>query len=209
MIHIVTQENRHLFHHALMEMHVQRKAVFIDEMKWSLPAPEGLEIDAFDAEDTTYLIDAATPRAPVKASVRLLPTDRPHLLSEIFPHLCPNGVPRASNVWEVSRFCPAPDTPKGPPRRALLAVMIGAIMETALLFGVEQVTFVASAALAPLALDVGWRAVALGPTLACGRDAVTAIAASIDAEGLRRVRAKNRLAAPLTRFSPGGLPRAA
>lgn len=203
MIHIVNAENRHLFRPALMEMHRQRKAVFIDEMKWGLNAPEGIEIDQYDAEDTTYLIEIAEPHAPVLASVRLLPTDRPHLLGEVFPHLCPQGVPRAPTIWEVSRFCPAPDTPKGAPRRQLLALMIAGIMETALLFGVERVTFVASTPLARIALKVGWRASALGPTARAGRDRVTAIGADIDPEGLRSVRERNGLSTPVTRFTPG------
>lgn len=209
MIYIVTAENRHLYRHALMEMHLQRKRLFVDEMKWALDATTGIEIDAYDAEDATYLIEAAAPRAPVAASVRLLPTHRPHLMSEVFSHLCPNGVPRSERIWEASRFCPAPETPKGEPRRALLAHMIAGIMETALLFGIERVTFVAGAALAPLALKVGWRAEALGPARRCGRERVTAIMAHIDAEGLRDVRARNGLAAPVTRFTAGDVSQAA
>lgn len=208
MIHIITAENRHLFRHALMEMHRQRKALFVDEMKWSLDAPEGLEIDAYDAPDTTYLIEADAPRAPVRASVRLLSTERAHLLSEVFPRLCANGAPRGANIWEASRFCPAPNAPREE-RRQLLALMIAGIMETGLLFGVDQVTFVASAALKPLALAAGWRVEALGPTLCHRRDRITAFAAEIDAAGLKRVRVKHGFDAPLTRFMPGEMRQAA
>ena len=88
MIHIVTAENRHLFRHALMEMHRQRKAVFIDELGWRLNGETGIEIDAYDAEDVIYLIEADAPRSAVTGSARLLPTGRPHLLSEAFADLC-------------------------------------------------------------------------------------------------------------------------
>lgn len=209
MLHIVTAENRHLFRDALMEMHLQRKALFIDQLGWDLEASEGLEIDAYDAEDACYLIEAETPRSSVKASARLLRTDRPHLMSEVFPHLCRDAVPRADNIWEASRFCPHPDTPKGPARRALLALMVGGIMETALLFGVDRISFVASAALSPLVRNVGWRASPLGAPARAGRDRVTAMIAEIDALGLRRVRANNRLSAPITRFAPGDFKQAA
>jgi len=209
MIHIVTAENRHLFRHALMEMHLQRKQVFIDELGWPLCADSGIEIDDYDSEEAIYLIEAEAPRAPVTASARLLRTDRPHLLGERFAHLCAGELPTGPNIWEATRFCPAPGTPKGAQRHSMLARMIAAILETGLLFGIERVTFVASAALAPLALKVGWSARALGPAQRSGRERLTAMSAEIDAAGLKRVRDGNGFGAPLTRFTPGDLARAA
>ncbi|MBK8544991.1 MAG: hypothetical protein IPL62_16485 [Caulobacteraceae bacterium] len=85
-----------------------------------------------------------------------MPTVRPHLLSQQFADLCEEDLPAGPGVWEATRFCPAPDTPAGPPRRDMLGRMIAGIMETALLFGVDQVTYVADAALAPMAQKVGW-----------------------------------------------------
>jgi acyl-homoserine lactone synthase len=209
MIHIVTAENRRLFHHALMEMHRQRKAVFIDELGWRLNGETGIEIDAYDAEDVVYLIEAEAPRAPVTGSARLLPTGRPHLLSDAFAGLCEEPAPCGAGVWEATRFCPAPETPRGAPRQALLMRMIGAIMETALLFGVEKVTFVASAALAPLSERAGWEVRALGAAKRIGREKVRAYLATINAEGLKRVRERIGAAGPLTRFVPGALANAA
>ena len=209
MIHIITNENRHLFRHALMEMHIQRKQVFIDELRWPLNADSGIEIDAYDSEDAVYLIEADAPRAPVTASARLLRTDRPHLLGERFAHLCAGAPPSGSNIWEATRFCPAPGTPRGAERRLMLARMIAAIMETGLLFGIDRVTFVASAALAPLARQVGWSVAALGPAQRSGRERLTAMAADIDALGLKRVRDTNGIGVALTRFTPGDFARAA
>jgi N-acyl-L-homoserine lactone synthetase len=209
MIHMITAENRHIFRHALMEMHRQRKSVFIDELKWRLEETAGVEIDAYDSAEAVYLIEAEGARAAVTGSARLLPTDRPHLLGDIFPHLCTEAPPRGANIWEATRFCPAPDTPKGAPRRDLLARMIAAIMEAALLFGIERVTFVANAGLAPLALNAGWNARALGPPQLRGRDRLTAIVADISAEGLRQVRIRGGIGAPLTRFAAGGIAQAA
>ena len=91
MIHIITAENRHLFRHALMEMHRQRKAVFIDELGWPLQAEAGIEIDAYDGEDVVYLIESDGPRACVGGSARLLPTVRGHLLQDVFADL-PRGL---------------------------------------------------------------------------------------------------------------------
>ena len=69
MIHIITAENRHLYRHALMEMHIQRKQVFIDDLGWPLNADSGIEIDAYDSEDAVYLIEAdAPPRLTVRSA---------------------------------------------------------------------------------------------------------------------------------------------
>lgn len=200
MIHIVTADNRQLYHHALMAMHQQRKRVFIDQLKWALDHTAGIEIDSFDSPDVVYLIEAQSPRSAVTGSTRLLPTDRPHLLGSVFAHLCSKTPPTGADVWEATRFCPSPELGKGDARRALLARMIAGIMETALLFGVSRVTFVANAALAPLATQAGWQVEALGKPHRAGRDRVSAFVAHIDADGLRQVRVRNGIAKPLTRF---------
>jgi acyl-homoserine lactone synthase len=209
MIHIITAENRRHYHHALMEMHRQRKDVFIDQLKWRLDESAGIEIDSYDCEEAIYLIEAVAPRAPVTCSARLLRTDRPHLMGEHFRHLCDGPVPAGDDVWEATRFCPAPDTPGGQTRHDLLGRMIAGIMETALLFGIERVSFVANGALAPLAMRAGWDAEPLGRSQRAGRDKLTAIIASIDQRGLKRVRELNGISGPVTRFFGGDVTAAA
>src|SRR5689334_18955978 len=190
-------------------MHRQRKRIFIDELNWRLHETAGIEIDAFDCLDAIYLIETDTPRGVVTGSVRLLPTDRPHLLGDVFSHLCSGTPPAGAQIWEATRFCPAPATPKGEERRRLLLRMIAAIMETSLLFGIERVTYVANAALAPLAAAAGWRVEALGAAHRSGRDRLAAFVAEIDAEGLRQVRERCAVSAPLTRFMSGQYAQAA
>jgi len=209
MIYIVSTENRQAFHHLLTEMHRHRKQVFIDKLHWRLDHNAGLEIDAYDSEDAIYLIESKTPRGEISVSARLLPTERPHLLGEQFRDLCETPPPTGPNVWEATRFCPAPDTPAGEPRRLMLGRMIAGIMETALIFGIDQVTYVADAALAPLARKVGWDVRALGPPRGKGRHKIQAFAARIDADGLRRVRQAFAINAPLIRFVPAEPARAA
>lgn len=209
MIYIVSTENRRRFHHLLTEMHRQRKAVFIDKLKWRLEHTAGLEIDTYDSADAIYLIEAETQSAGVQVSARLLPTTRPHLLSEVFSDLCADPLPRGSNVWEATRFCPAPETPNGAPRHAMLGRIVAGIMETALIFGIERVTYVADAGLAPLAKAAGWEVRALGPPRGKGRTKVQAFVAEIDGAGLKRVRVMHAIDGPLIRFVPGDVVRAA
>jgi len=216
MINIITADNRHLFHHALTEMHLQRKHLFIDRMRWQMESTGGLEIDNFDSEQAIYLVETGGPAndglqaaTSVLQSARLLCTDRPHLLSDVFPQLCVDAVPRSANIWEATRFCPAPETPKGEARRQLLFRMIGGILETGLLFGIEQITFVASAALKPLATRAGWDVAPLGPEVRIGRERLTAMIAQINSAGLARVRANHGCLQPLTRYADADLRRAA
>lgn len=208
MIYIVTRENRRMFHTALTQMHQQRKALFIDQMGWRLDPCGDLEIDCFDTEDALYLIEIGDD-GQVLQSARLISSERPHLLSDVFAELCSAGAPRDTATFEASRFCPAPATPKGAARQRLLFRMIGAIMETSLLFGIERVTFVASAALAPLALAAGWEVERLGPNVRWGRERLCAMAAAITPEGLARVRARHVSAFPLTRYLDAKAKRAA
>ena len=196
MIHIVTRDNRRQYDHALQAMYAQRKALFIDELGWKLNEVLGSEIDEFDSEDALYLIEIDDEGA-VLQSARLLPTTSPTMLGEMFAKLCDEPAPVSPHIWEASRFCPAPNTPKGPPRRALLGRMIAAILETGLLFKMQEVTFVASAALRPLATSAGWRVRALGPVVRTKTDRLSAYAAAISEEGLAAVRARYALGGPV------------
>lgn len=201
MIFIINAENRALFEPDIAEMHRQRKAVFVDEAGWNVPVIGDMEIDSYDRDDTTYLIAKPDPDSgEVLASARLLPTVQPHLMSDLFLDACGGIAPSGPAIWEVSRFCVSRELTNRRRRLALVWETVCAVMETALLFGVEQVTFVASSALLPLALNCGWHAATLGPTLKDGDDEMTAVAATITPAGLRNVRRRLGLSGPVTRF---------
>lgn len=89
----------------LAQMYQERKRVFIDLLRWDLPALDGrYEIDQFDTPSTIYLIIAGTDGQHL-GSLRLLPTTQPHVLGGVFPSLCDLGAPSALDVWEISRLC--------------------------------------------------------------------------------------------------------
>lgn len=201
MMHLVTGENRQTYRRELREMHAHRKQVFVDQLQWPLPCEGELEFDDFDSDAAVYLLHFDA-KGRLSASARLLPTDRSHLLDTVFPHLCESAVPRGQFIWEATRFCPSPHIQAPQARRALLGEIIAGILEAGLLFGMTEVTFVAGGALKPLALASGWTARPLGPTQRYLRDRVTACIASIDTLGLKRVRERFGLSAPLLRYSP-------
>lgn len=81
-----------------------RYKVFIETLGWELETKNGEELDQFDRPDTVYVV-SQDDDGKVNGCARLLPTDRPYLLGDIFPQLL-NGlpVPCSSDVWELSRF---------------------------------------------------------------------------------------------------------
>src|SRR3546814_13988791 len=83
-------------------MFAARKEVFIDLLKWDLPVLAGAyELDQFDDPDAEYLI-LIDGKGRHRASARLLRTDRPHLLGDLYPHLCDGPVPTGPTVRDRS-----------------------------------------------------------------------------------------------------------
>ena len=200
MLMVVDQTNRAAYIRLLDEMHRHRKAVFVDRLGWNLPVSGDHEFDAYDGAGALYLLSMDGER--LLSSARLLPTTEPHLMSEYFPHLCPGGVPRGPSVWEASRFCVDPELGRRTVRRRELGRIIAGILEVGLDAGIAQVSFVASSALLPLALNAGWAARAIGPTLHDGQDAVTAVIADVTAEGFAAVCTRYGLARTVSALAP-------
>lgn len=200
MIFLVNDTNRAQFAADIAQMHRHRKAVFVDRAGWKVPVVADQEIDAYDCEETMYLLGKGEPKGPLLASARLLPTMRPHLIADLFAAACRDGPPRGAEIWEVSRFCTTPELPDRGMRLALLWEIICGVTETALLCGIDQVIFAANRALLPHALNCGWEARTLGESLRTGDDHVTAVAADISTEGLRHVRERHGVPVPVLRF---------
>jgi Autoinducer synthase len=99
MIVVVNTENRRLCDADLTEMYRQRKIVFVDRAGRKFPAVADHEIKCYDLEDTIYLLAKEELEGPLLASVRLLPTTRPHLIGDLFPATCRDAPPRGPTVW--------------------------------------------------------------------------------------------------------------
>lgn len=200
MIVVVNAGNRNLFVADLVQMCRHRKAVFVDSAGWKLPVIGDMEMDAYDREDTIYLLAKDRPDGQVLASVRLLTTTGPHLMCELFNAADREKMPRGATVWEVSRFCTAPGVRGRERRHALLWEIICGVIEVGLLYGIDEVVFAACRALLPLALHCGWKARTLGPRVRDGDDEITAVGAAITTVSLHEVRRRHGIPIPVTRF---------
>jgi len=167
MLSIISDVPRHAAPYSaipiLAKMWQDRKSVFVDTLGWDVPVVDNVfEIDQFDDEHAVYLVVTDPSRTRHLASVRLLPTVRPHILGDIFPQLCSGPIPRAADTWEITRLCMSPSA--SPMRQAMLLrreLALG-LTEYALANGIARYTQLHLAAHLPQLLAVGWDCEPLG-----------------------------------------------
>ena len=88
----------------MMGMHRLRGRVFKERLDWDVSVSNGLEIDQYDAFKPTYLL--ALEQSELVGCVRLLPTTGRNMLADMFPVLLDgHAAPKATRIWESSRFC--------------------------------------------------------------------------------------------------------
>lgn len=197
MVLVVAAPDRARCSALLKEMHRQRKKVFVDRLGWDLPMTQGdLEVDQFDDEAAVYLL-ALDRSGAVTGSLRLLPSLRPHLLGDLFPHLCDGPVPRGEEVWEVSRFCTDPAL--SDPRLARKQLLVG-LVEFALLYGVSRYTCVTHMTGLNQLVGIGWDAKPLGLPQSEGGTMVGALAIDITPETLKLLRRQAGFSTPVLRW---------
>ncbi|MDT7529076.1 autoinducer synthase [Sphingopyxis sp. SE2] len=179
MLLIVDSTNRALEHKAMRTMFETRKRVFIDLLKWDIPAlADRFELDHFDDTEATYLIVTDTEGEHL-ASARLLLTTRPALLDSLFPGLVAGEVPQGADVLEITRFCLSPGIGAQQRRIARDALVVG-LAEFALANDIRTYTGVAELPWFRQIQTFGWECRLLGePALHRGQ-ALVALRIDID-----------------------------
>lgn len=162
MVAVITKSNRSSYAANIRAMHRDRARIFVEAWRWPLAVtPEGLEVDQYDTDDAIYLVDFDAECAHL-ASMRLLPTTRPHLMTDLFPGLCAEGPVVGDDVWEISRLCTSPELPadRQRPMRNRLA---RAMLEFGFLFGIRRFVGVTNLQYLARMLAFGWECAPLGP----------------------------------------------
>ena len=138
MIHVISSANRHLYETTVEHHFRLRHEIFVDERKWkALQRPDQREVDAYDNEDTVYLLAMEGDR--IIGGHRLYPTTKPTMMGEIFPHLASlRGAPSDPLIWEWSRYFIVKDRREGRLNLELMA----AVQEFSLDEGIAQVSAV-------------------------------------------------------------------
>lgn len=188
MLLIIDHQNRASEHRALRSMFEARKRVFIDLLKWDIPALAGrFELDHFDDVDATYLIVTDADGEHL-ASARLLLTMRPALLDSLFPELVDGPVPQGADVLEITRFCLSPGIGARQRRVARDSLLVG-LAEFAVANGIRTYTGVAELAWFWQVERFGWDCRPLGPTQLRGGEALVALRIDIDGSTISRLAA--------------------
>ena len=87
------------------QMYRLRAEQFSLRRGWRVDVHNGLEKDRFDDLNPLYIC-VLDHKQNLLASLRLLPTTGPHMLSDVFPEVMgESGIVRHPLIWESSRFC--------------------------------------------------------------------------------------------------------
>jgi N-acyl-L-homoserine lactone synthetase len=138
-----------------------RKRVFVDFRRWDVPVIDGeFEVDQFDGPRTVYCV-ATDARGEHHGSIRLLPTDGPHILGDLFPELCDGVIPTGPDIWELTRACLSPRL-TARERRQVRNALTSAVVEYALDRRINAFTCIADSGWLSQVLALGWDCSPLG-----------------------------------------------
>lgn len=166
MLILVNKLNKDKYLNELAEMHRLRKRVFIDHCKWPIREVNGMEIDQFDTDDAHYLL-YLNENGDVEGSTRLIPTTKPYLLGEVFPHLIEDGkIPKSDNIWETTRFCG--DAEKAP--KNIAGILAAGMLEFALVNGIKEYVSVSDIRIEKTIKRFGWVPQRLGKVIDTGTE---------------------------------------
>lgn len=178
-------------------VHRLRHNIFVEEMGWKdLDREDGLEIDQFDHEEAVHHL--AIRDGELAGYQRMLPTTRPHLLTEVLTDLYEGQPPSGPNVWELTRYAVAAGYRDG--RRGVSSVgseLIAGFVEWALPRGIDQVIIEFEPMWVLRALQLHFLARPLGYQRTYGTQQVVATLLTFNARTLDVVRAKRAYHAPV------------
>lgn len=187
---------------AFRAMFSARKRVFIDLLRWDLPVLSGkYEVDQFDNRDAHYLI-LLDGNGKHRASARILRTDAPHILRDIFPVLCPGLIPSGPTAREITRFCLDPRL-TAPERKVARNELITALVQYALRNGVTDYTGVAGLAWFRQIRTFGWQCRELGEPVMHDGQMLVGLHISVDHNTLAGLMAAGCFAEPIIAFPSG------
>jgi acyl-homoserine lactone synthase len=204
---MVTAQNEHIYRIEQDEFYRARHKVYAEELGWVPISHDGLEIDTFDTAAADYLLvyhgDAFV------AGSRLIPTDRPHLLSEAFPDSCNvEPMPRDPTVAEWTRgFVVAERRDRSSLR--IVAAACAAVMEHCLAKGYRQVGGIQDVKWIPLWKKMGWAIHLHGDAIDINGRPWQPIYFDVTEAAMMNARAVGRVEGPLLEGGISSLPVAA
>jgi acyl-homoserine lactone synthase len=164
MLHLIDETNRNepLYADMLEQSYRIRHDIYVNWRGWKgLDRPDGREIDQFDNDDARYLVWGDG--SEVVGGARFIPTTKPHLMSEVFPHLVTLGeIPRDPNIWELTRIFTSRGGKSRVNRRQVTLDVFAGMFEMAVEFRLKAISVVCDTFFLPRLLERGIDATPLG-----------------------------------------------
>ncbi len=200
MIHLIAPDRLDEFEPQIRQMHQLRYRVFKGRLDWDVKVEDDLEIDEFDTVEPYYLLQYDEAMR-LCGTVRLLPSEGPNMLRDVFPFLAGGAaIPASPTVWESSRFSLdlPPTAPKGRHglARATFELFAGMI-EFGLWQGLSHIVTVTDARMERILKRAGWPLERLGQPQNLGNCIALAGFLETSMEALRRVREIGDLTGPV------------
>jgi acyl-homoserine lactone synthase len=187
MIHIVTPENQHLFRDEMEQAYRLRHRVFVEDMKWTdLAKEDGREIDQFDDKHAVHMLYIESGK--VLGYQRMLPSTRPHLLSEVLPQLCEYERPVGSHIWEWTRYCVDPaHRERGRSLSPVANALLSGIVEWGLASGISTIIIEMNPLWLLRLVQLHFRTIPLDLPQKVGNEDILAVTATFDRRTLARL----------------------
>ncbi|ESY01360.1 acyl-homoserine-lactone synthase [Mesorhizobium sp. LNJC405B00] len=187
MLHIITSENADTYHVEMDEAFRLRHKVFVEEKGWSaLRRDDGREIDRFDDENAVHMLFTEDGR--VVGYQRMLPSTRPHLLSDVLPQLCEEEQPVGPNIWEWTRYCvEAGRRERGRMLSPVANALLSGIVEWGLDRGIDTIIIEMNPLWLLRLVQLHFRVVPLGRPLVIEGEETLAVTASFDRRTLAKL----------------------
>lgn len=189
-VHVVTCLNSKQYSDVLESFFRIRYDIYVREKKWMPENDEGIEKDQFDTDDATYLIGVEGDR--VIAGSRFVPTSKPHLLSEVFGHLCTKEKICDPHVAEWTRGFILPEF-RGGAGKPVMAEFCVAVMQWAIEEGVTGVGGIQEVFWLPLWRRFGWSFEATGEASEIAGDTCVPGFCAVSEIALANVRRRARI----------------
>lgn len=128
---------------------------FVDNYGWEeIRKPDGREIDAFDTTEAVHLVLSL--KGKVVAYSRLLPTTKPHLLSDVYPELIGDRPYQTGpKIYEWTR-CVSDRDARGPDGTPAANLLLTGVLEFCLMAGIEALVVETHPKLVNLLLETDW-----------------------------------------------------